>query len=275
MSRGRFQSFSLHLESFTIIISALLPPSARYIFDNQQPSNNNMPAPDLAYCSSIPGALTLLIQLSTGLIAAFYFCCIPNRTLVDQLTTLKIFLLYFWSYASYFSLPAGYLIELLPFADLLRKSTRTRLRCSLYLARISLFRFLGLIVATLAVLAMYTLDDELNERHTIGRKYQHGKPPLRTHALKFAIAVLLINLFTLLAMFLGGGIDALTMEAKMAWKTLYIAELIGLQQEWVVTNVELQGSGAEHGGEIGSSRVRFEDDGVKTPPTPQASPGDL
>lgn len=73
-------------------------------------------------------------------------------------------------------------------------------------------------------------------------------------------------------MFLGGGVQALTTEAKTAWKTLHIAEIFSMEKEWSVTDVELQGSEAEHGPAKKSPRVRFDDEGgANTSPSSQST----
>ena len=237
-----------------------------------KPSDHSMPTPDQAYCSTISGTLGLLIQLAVGLnVAAVYLTGVTINTDFDRDSRYRLYAVFFWCRAVHLFMAASCLVELLTVAGLLL----TRLRCSLYLTRIKIFRCVGLVVAAVVVFVISQADFIVARRNSVARGYQYDDSPFSGYAAKFAIASLLINLSTLLAMVLGGGIDALTMEAKTAWKTLYIAELIGLQQEWAVTDVELQGSGAEHGSEIGSPRIRFDDDGAKTPPTPQAKSGDL
>lgn len=47
-----------------------------------------------------------------------------------------------------------------------------------------------------------------------------------------------MNSFVISAMFLGGGVQALAMEARAMWETLRTAEMVGLKKEWADTDNE-------------------------------------
>lgn len=133
-------------------------PHLSYTSDNQS-SNHNMPAPDLAYCSTIPGALTLLLQIMTGsVVAALYLSGCPGIIDFHRDTCIKVFSVFCLASTIVFLMAATLLVESLTAAELLDQSTRKKLRCSLYLARIKLFRFLGLVVALAILPAIYTTD---------------------------------------------------------------------------------------------------------------------
>ena len=121
----------------------------------------------------------------------------------------------------------------IPFIELasIQDCFTTQLGGSLYRSRIAYFRLLAFPIMLMVVVSIQMGDARIAE----------GLDQLvrGTSGTSIWLAITLIpNLFILFAMVLGGGFQALKLEARAMWETLKIAEIVGLRREWADTDNE-------------------------------------
>lgn len=183
-----------------------------------------------AYCSSFSGALTLLLRFTVALNTVLF---VNFHQLLQTLEIPRLrcpYLLYFslfWELCLTISLVAIVFIELASIMDCFA----TQLGGSLYRSRIAYFQLLAFPMMVIALVSIRIGNARIAED-----PYRPFREPSIT---SIGLGIMLMpNLFIIFAMVLGGGFQALKMEARAMWETLKIAEIIGLRKEWAETENE-------------------------------------
>ena len=189
-----------------------------------------------AFCSSLMGALTLLFRMMVALnLMLLYSFCQSFDTL--QIAALRYrYLLYcfdFWTLSFMISIVAIPFIEVASITDCLF----TQLGTSLYRTRIAVSYLFAFPVIAMAIVAIRMTDESIAK--SLNQPIWESSSAFEQFLYRILPAVVLIpNLHILFAIILGGGFKALAMEARATWKTLKIAEIIGLKKEWADADIE-------------------------------------